>query len=142
MYQNAIYTIESPFESKQNFYRNRLSGDSVQFDAEQCKEFSIIDEIIEEPAGGANRNPQQSAINLKDSLLKELKVIVDIPIKTLLKERSAKFRQSGEYSSVTKERLIKEKSNIKNYVATKIQVVQQGRRFRKAARKSKSLNQE
>tara|TARA_B100001123_G_scaffold80851_1_gene92014 strand:- start:12808 stop:14442 length:1635 start_codon:yes stop_codon:yes gene_type:complete len=142
MYQNAIYTIESPFESKQNFYRNRLSGDSVQFDAEQCKEFSIIDEIIEEPAGGANRNPQQSAINLKDSLLKELQVIVDIPIKTLLKERSAKFRQSGEYSSVTKERLIKEKSNIKNYVSTKIQVVQQGRRFRKAARKRKSLNQE
>ena len=142
MYQNAIYTIESPFEAKQHFYRNRLSADSVQFDAEQCKEFSIIDKIIEEPVGGANRNPQESALNLKDSLLKELQVIVDVPVKTLLKGRSAKFRQSGEYSSVTKERLIKETSNIKNYVSKKMEVVQEGRRFRKAARKSRSLKQE
>ena len=142
MYQNAIYTIESPFEAKQNFYRNRLNVDSVQLNAEQCKEISIIDEIIEEPAGGANRNPQESALNLKDSLLKGLQEIVDVPVKTLLKERSAKFRQSGEYSSVTKERLIKETSNIKNYVSKKMEVVQEGRRFRKAARKGRSLSQE
>ena len=69
-------------------------------------------------------------------------MIVDVPVKTLLKGRSAKFRRSGEYSSVTKERLIKETSNIKSYVSKKMEVVQEGRRFRKAARKRRSLNQE
>jgi len=142
MYQNAIYTIESPFEAKQNLYRNGLSLEPVQLTAEQCKELNIVDEIIKEPAGGANRNPQESATNLKEILLKELQVIVDVPIKTLLKERSAKFRQSGEYSSVTKERLIKETSNIRKYVSKKMEVVQEGRRFRRAVRKGGSLKQE
>ena len=142
MYENSIYTIDSPFEAKENFYRNKSKVEPFEVNAEECKELHIVDKIIEEPKGGANRNPEESAIILKESLLEVLQVIIEIPIKTLLKKRAIKFRQSGEYSSAIRETFKNETGNIKDYVTKKMGVMQEGRRFRKAVRKSRLTKQE
>jgi acetyl-CoA carboxylase carboxyl transferase subunit alpha len=60
--------------------------------------FGIIDEIIKEPLGGAHRDPQETANNIKESLLKNLKDLSQIPKGELIGKRYDKFRRIGVIS--------------------------------------------
>lgn len=57
----------------------------------------IIDEIVPEPEGGAHRNYDIAAKNLKESILKNLKELSSLNIDTLLKQRYDKFRKMGVF---------------------------------------------
>ena len=66
-------------------------------DAINLKGLKIIDEIIEEPLGGAHRNLEKTAQNLKAAVLKEFKKIDKLTVEELLERRYEKFRKMGEY---------------------------------------------
>ena len=55
----------------------------------------IIDEVIPEPFGGAHRDAQKSALNIKESILRNLKELEVLDKDKLLKLRYAKFRCMG-----------------------------------------------
>jgi acetyl-CoA carboxylase carboxyl transferase subunit alpha len=55
----------------------------------------IIDEVIPEPLGGAHRDPQKTALNIKDALQRNLKELKNYSPQDLLKERYNKFRKMG-----------------------------------------------
>jgi len=57
----------------------------------------VIDDVIEEPLGGAHRDHHQMAARLKMYLLRELRELVDQPIEQLLASRYEKFRTIGIY---------------------------------------------
>lgn len=100
MFENAIYSILSPegFASIlfKDSSRAKEAAHLMKLTADELLKFGIIDEIILEDEG-LNSNPEPGFENLKKSLTKHLKKLINTPNATLLKNRYAKFRKMGEY---------------------------------------------
>ena len=61
------------------------------------KEFGVVDKVIDEPRGGAHRDPRLMAARLKTFLERSLKELVAQPIDELVDNRYEKFRQMGVF---------------------------------------------
>ncbi len=103
MMEYAIYSVISAegcssilFKSQEPKFVQEAAK-NLKLTATDLKEFGIIDEIIPEPLGGAHSNPEEAAINVKNSILKNLKEIMKVPIDELLEKRYEKFRRMGFY---------------------------------------------
>ena len=59
------------------------------------KELGIVDETIEEPAGGAHRDLDAAAEFVKSFLLSELPPLMATPIDTLLEQRYTRLMSYG-----------------------------------------------
>ena len=66
-------------------------------DAISLKNLGVIDEIVKEPLGGAHRDFEKMAQNLKEAVLKEFEKIDKFSIEELLERRYEKFRKMGEF---------------------------------------------
>ncbi len=101
MLENSTYSVISPEGCASILLRD---GSKAQFAASIMKPtardlffFKIIDEIIEEPAGGAHTNPEVAAANIKNAVWRELVRLMPLPRDQLLKERFEKFRKMGVF---------------------------------------------
>ena len=103
MLENAIYTVISPEEAAGLFYQDQTRADeaaeSLRLTARGCEELGIIDQIVQEPPGGAHVNPDEAARHLRRALLKELSELQPRRRSGHAAERRKKFRNMGEYSS-------------------------------------------
>jgi acetyl-CoA carboxylase carboxyl transferase subunit alpha len=57
-----------------------------------------VDEVVEEPQGGAHRDYVTAASNLGHALRKNLEKLQEQPVEQLLKKRYKKFRALGNFS--------------------------------------------
>jgi acetyl-CoA carboxylase carboxyl transferase subunit alpha len=69
----------------------------MKLDAKELIKFGVADEIIEEPLGGTHRDPDKSANNLRDALLKHLQDLTGMDQDTLLEKRYQKYRSIGVF---------------------------------------------
>lgn len=60
-------------------------------------EFGVVDKVIDEPLGGAHRDPRLMAARLKTFLERTLKELVAQPIADLVPARYEKFRKMGVF---------------------------------------------
>jgi acetyl-CoA carboxylase carboxyl transferase subunit alpha len=65
--------------------------------ARSLKELGAVDDVIEEPLGGAHRDHHQMAGRLKMYLVKSLRELVSQPRQELLAARYEKFRHMGRF---------------------------------------------
>ncbi len=63
----------------------------------RLKELALIDQVIEEPIGGAHRDHEQMAKKLKQSLLETLEHLQAMPTDRLLDSRYERLTQFGHY---------------------------------------------
>lgn len=70
----------------------------MKLTATDLLEQKIIDRIIPEPLGGAHKNPQQAAQNLKSTLLEELAQLAKIKPDKLIQNRIDKFGSMGPFT--------------------------------------------
>jgi acetyl-CoA carboxylase carboxyl transferase subunit alpha len=63
--------------------------------APRLKELELIDEIIEEPLGGAHRDHLQMAQNMKDTLVRQLEELEQFDNDTLLERRYQRLMSYG-----------------------------------------------
>lgn len=63
----------------------------------RLKELGLIDEIVNEPLGGAHRDVEAMALNLKNSLLENLDVLESISLDKLLENRYERLMSFGNY---------------------------------------------
>lgn len=100
--ENAYYSVISPEGCAAILWKNSTkaseAAEALKLTASDLLRFGIIDEIIKEPLGGANRDPQQAAKNIKESFLKNLEELSKIPKDELIKMRYDKFRRIGVIS--------------------------------------------
>jgi acetyl-CoA carboxylase carboxyl transferase subunit alpha len=59
--------------------------------------FGVVDDVLEEPLGGAHRDHHQMASRLKSYLVRTLGQLRDVPVEKLVEERYEKFRRMGRY---------------------------------------------
>ncbi|MCM8796301.1 MAG: acetyl-CoA carboxylase carboxyltransferase subunit alpha [Candidatus Omnitrophica bacterium] len=100
--ENAYYSVISPEGCAAILWKDGSrapeAAQVLKLTAQDLLGMGIIDEIIPEPLGGAHRDPQMMAKNLKDSLLKNLSELKKLETETLLKARYKKFRAIGVFA--------------------------------------------
>lgn len=97
--ENAYYSVISPEGCAAILWKSSNkapeAAEALKLTAQDLKEMSLIDEIIPEPLGGAHRDPEKSASNIKDVIKRYLKELGRISQDKLLELRYDKFRQIG-----------------------------------------------
>ncbi len=99
--QHAYYSVISPEGCAGILWKSHehapKAADALRFTSTDLQRLRVIDDVIDEPLGGAHRDHHQMAIRLKAYLLKALGSLVQQPQEALLSQRYEKFRQMGVY---------------------------------------------
>jgi acetyl-CoA carboxylase carboxyl transferase subunit alpha len=101
MLQYAYYSVISPEGCagilwKSHEYAERAAT-ALKFTSQDLLRLGIVDQVIEEPLGGAHRDHHQMAMRVKQYLLRTLRELVELPLETLLAQRYEKFRRMGVF---------------------------------------------
>ncbi len=101
MLENSWYSVISPESCSSILWRSwehkEEAAEALKLSAEDLREHSIIDEIVNEPLGGAHREPEKMYEILLEKLAKEVKALKKIKPEKLVKSRREKFYQMGVY---------------------------------------------
>jgi acetyl-CoA carboxylase carboxyl transferase subunit alpha len=102
--EHAYYSVISPegcasilSRSRDSVWKAPEAAKALKLHGEDLMKFGVVDEIISEPTGGAHRNPEETAANLKAALLKNLKKLNNLSTKDLLESRYNKYRDIGQF---------------------------------------------
>jgi acetyl-CoA carboxylase carboxyl transferase subunit alpha len=99
MMQFAWYSVISPEGCSGILWKGAQNApdaaEALKLTSKYLKELGIIDEIIEEPLGGAHRNPRSAADNLEKFIDRTLRDLKKKPIEKLVDERYDKLRKMG-----------------------------------------------
>jgi len=99
--ENAYYSVITPEGCAAILWKDRAfsakAADSLRLTSAELKEFGIIDEIVQEPIGGAHNNHDEAAEFLKKSLLKNIKSLMKLSGDELRNQRYKKYRQIGRF---------------------------------------------
>ena len=100
--ENSYYSVISPEGCAAILWKDGAkapqAAEVLKLTGEDLLQMGLIDEIISEPMGGAHRDPQQAAANIKKMLLENLKELIALDKDELLKLRYKKFRNMGVVS--------------------------------------------
>ena len=95
MLSNSIYSVISPEGCSSILWKSsdyaETASNSLKITAKDCLNLKIIDEIIEEPIGGAHRNHEIICRDLKKSLLENLNELQKINLASLLTKRNNRY---------------------------------------------------
>jgi acetyl-CoA carboxylase carboxyl transferase subunit alpha len=99
MMKYATYSVASPEACASIVWRDSdkasEAAEAMLMNAENILRLKLIDEIVDEPLGGAHRNPDQAALLLKKSIIKNLDNLKSIPISSLIETRYTKLMSYG-----------------------------------------------
>lgn len=99
--QHAYYSVISPEGCASILWRNSVrapdAAKALRIMGEDLLEFGIVDEMIEEPLGGAHRDPESVAAAVKKTALKHIKKLVTLSKEDLLVDRYERFRKIGRF---------------------------------------------
>jgi len=100
--ENAYYSVISPEGCAAILWKDRAAAakaaEALRITAKHLQGLGLVDEVVEEPLGGAHSNPEAISKNLKAALLKNLEELLKVSPQDLLKSRYAKFRNFGRFS--------------------------------------------
>ena len=103
MMENAVYSVISPEGCAGILWRDGKkapeAAEALKITAPDLKKLGAIDEIVKEPAGGAQKNPRTACANVRKAVLAALKELVKIPVDELVEKRYAKLRAMGNFYS-------------------------------------------
>ena len=99
MLENAIYSVISPEGCASILWRSADkaidAAESLRLTSRDLYKLKVIDEIVQEPVGGAHRAPEDVIKSLGDSLDSNLRKLIDIPGGELRARRRRKFLDIG-----------------------------------------------
>jgi acetyl-CoA carboxylase carboxyl transferase subunit alpha len=102
MQENAIYSVISPEGCAAILWRDageaKKAAAAFKPDAAHCLELGVIDAVVPEPPGGAQKDHDAAALLLAESLRENLDELADVPGDELRRRRRARFRSLGVYA--------------------------------------------
>jgi len=106
MMENTWYSVISPESCSSILWKTwdykEQAAAVLKLTAPDLKEMKIIDGIIDEPLGGAHRDPDQSAKAVKEQLLTSLKRLKKQSPEKLVEKRIEKYSEMGEWKKASK----------------------------------------
>ncbi len=99
--EHAYYSVIGPEGCAGILWKSgnykKQAAQALRLTSGDLRKFGIIDDIIEEPLGGAHRDYHQMALRLKIYLIRCLRELVGKPTDQLLAARYDKFRRMGVF---------------------------------------------
>jgi acetyl-CoA carboxylase carboxyl transferase subunit alpha len=99
MFEHAVYSVISPEGCASILWRTADkaadAAEAMKITASDLQGFGVVDRIIDEPLGGAQRHPDAAMSALKQALLEELDGCATLGPRELLAQRRAKFLAVG-----------------------------------------------
>ena len=99
--ENAYYSVISPEGCSAILWKKKGSAEqaaeALKLTAKDLLNLEIIDEVIAEPLGGAHRNYEETAKNVKEIILRYLDELQQIDTEELIKQRYQKYRKFGAF---------------------------------------------
>ena len=99
MLRYATYSVASPEACASIIWRTAdkasNAAEAMKVSANELKKLKIIDEIIEEPLGGAHRDYDLISSSIKDSLIKNLSALNSMSMEQLLDRRYKRLVEIG-----------------------------------------------
>jgi acetyl-CoA carboxylase carboxyl transferase alpha subunit len=105
MLENAIYSVISPEGCATILFKDAASApraaDASRLTATELRKLGVADELVPEPAGGAQADLAATAAALKDALVRNLDALSGKPVRDLVDARYARFRAFGVFTEET-----------------------------------------
>ncbi len=97
----AYYSVISPEGCAGIIWKSHQfapqAADALKFTSKNLLKLGVIDDVIEEPLGGAHRDHHQMAGRVKSYLTRTLSQLIDQPADQLVTNRYEKFRRMGVF---------------------------------------------
>lgn len=104
MMENTWYSVIAPESCSSILWRSwefkEQAASALKLTADDLIKFNVIDGIIKEPIGGANRDYDLAAKNVKQAILKELETLEKMPLQQLLDARVEKYSKMGRWGEM------------------------------------------
>jgi len=104
MLQYATYSVISPEGCASILWRSAdmapEAAEALGITANRLKTLGLIDKIVNEPLGGAHRDPQATAASLKKALAEALKQVQGKKPKELVEERLERLMGHGKFKDL------------------------------------------
>ena len=101
MLQYSIYSVISPEGCASILWKSpdkaAEAAEAMGITSRRLKELNLIDRIVEEPLGGAHRDIEDTAGQLKDALQEELAALDKLDVTKILETRYQRLVGYGEY---------------------------------------------
>lgn len=101
MMEHTVYSVISPESCAAILWRDKSkasdAAEPLKLTAKDALKFGVIDEIIQEPFGGAHKDHALATAKVKEAVLRHLDYLKSLPIEILLQKRYNKFRKMGSF---------------------------------------------
>jgi acetyl-CoA carboxylase carboxyl transferase subunit alpha len=101
MLQYGIYSVISPEGCASILWKSaekaEEAAEAMRITAQNLSEFGLVDEVLEEPLGGAHRNPKGMAEVIRNALIKHLDELDQVPVDQLLENRQRRLASFGKF---------------------------------------------
>jgi acetyl-CoA carboxylase carboxyl transferase subunit alpha len=105
MLQYSIYSVISPEGCASILWKTAErapeAAEQLGITAHRLKALGLVDKIVNEPVGGAHRDPKQMAAFIKRALNDALRQVSDLPVRDLLQRRYERLQSYGRFSDIT-----------------------------------------
>ncbi|HEX5462626.1 MAG TPA: acetyl-CoA carboxylase carboxyltransferase subunit alpha [Steroidobacteraceae bacterium] len=102
MLQYSTYSVISPEGCASILWKSQdkkeAAAEALNLTADRLNKLGLLDEVIEEPLGGAHRDPVATSASLKSALLKHLESLESVPRDELRAARSRRIASFGVFS--------------------------------------------
>ena len=99
MLEYSIYSVASPEACASIIWRSSEkapdAAEAMKVSSSELKKINIVDEIIQEPLGGAHRDYDIMSENIKGSLIRNLSILNKLSIEDLLERRYKRILSIG-----------------------------------------------
>ena len=99
MLENSTYSVISPEGAAALLWKDsnlaQIDAETMKITAHDLLDLGIIDEVINEPLGGAQKDEEAQALSIKKMFLKHLNELKQLTPEELANDRFEKFRKIG-----------------------------------------------
>jgi acetyl-CoA carboxylase carboxyl transferase subunit alpha len=101
LFENSIYSVISPEGCASILWRDgkksALAAEALKLTAQDLERLGVIDQVLDEPLGGAHRDPEAAAGTLKEALKRHLAALSGVSPTDLVDRRLERYRRIGVF---------------------------------------------
>ena len=101
MLENAIYSVISPEGCASIMWKDaskkQQAAAALKYTAAETKALGCVDDVVAEPEGGTQADPEQAFMLLHRALGRHFQEVKALPLEQLLEERYTKFRNMAQF---------------------------------------------
>jgi acetyl-CoA carboxylase carboxyl transferase subunit alpha len=102
MLQYSTYSVISPEGCASILWKSadkkEIAAEAMNLTAERLRDLGLIDELLNEPLGGAHRDPAGICATLRGALLRHLDALESLAVDRLVEQRGQRIAAFGVYS--------------------------------------------